>query len=170
MARDGEFWDLFQTVYSVDNFTIPIQSIGITGFRLWRTPCINFGQHVFSVRNREILQMIRTPFGLALASLLLISGTAFADQFSFLSPGSVTWNGVYVNPYLAKDNTQPQNNPLTIYCDDWNTDFSGTPTWNADVYTLTAANATYFKYGKTTPNYNVTLLANNQLSAALSAT
>jgi len=114
--------------------------------------------------------MIKTPFGLALASLLLISGTAFADQFSFLSPGSVTWNGVYVNPYQAKDNTQPQNNPLTIYCDDWNTDFSGTPTWNANVYTLTAANATYFKYGNTTPNYNVTLLANNQLSAALSAT
>jgi len=24
MATEGEFWDLFQTIYSVDNFTIPI--------------------------------------------------------------------------------------------------------------------------------------------------
>ncbi|MCU1336779.1 MAG: hypothetical protein JWO19_2360 [Bryobacterales bacterium] len=114
--------------------------------------------------------MIRTSFGLALVSFLLMSGNAFADQFSFLSPGNVTWNGVYVNPYLANDNTQPQNNPLTIYCDDWNTDFSGNPTWNANVYTLTAGNASHFKYGNTTPNYNVTLLANNQLSATLSST
>src|SRR5580765_8079415 len=113
--------------------------------------------------------MIKTSFGVALASVLLLSGNAFADQFVFLSPGSVTWNGVYVNPYVAKDNTQPQGN-LTIYCDDWNTDFSGNPTWNADVYTLTAGNVSHFKYGNTTPNYNVTLLANNHLSAELSAT
>jgi len=114
--------------------------------------------------------MTRTSFGLALASLLLIGGNAFADQFSFLGPGTVTWNGVYVNPYTARDNTQQQNTILTIYCDDWNTDFSGTPTWNGDVYTITAGNASHFKYGTTTPNYNVTLLPNNQLSAALSTT
>lgn len=71
----------------------------------------------------------------------------FADQFTFTSPGTVTWDGVYVNPYQANDNTQPEQNPLTIYCDDWNTEFSGNPTWNADVYTLTAANVTNFKYG-----------------------
>ena len=68
-------------------------------------------------------------------------------SFTFLNPGGVTWNGVYVNPYQANNNTNPQNNPLTIYCDDWNTDFSGTPTWNANVYALTAANVPNFKYG-----------------------
>ena len=103
---------------------------------------------------------------LALATLTLMSGSAFADQFSFLSPGSITWNGVYVNPYLANDNTQTAQNPLTIYCDDWNTDFSGNPTWNAKVYALTTGNASAFKYGNTNPNYNVTLLGNNQLSAS----
>jgi hypothetical protein len=112
--------------------------------------------------------MPRTSFGLALASLLVVSGGAFADQMYFVSPGTTTWNGVYVNPYLANDNTQPANNPLTIYCDDWNTEFSGNPTWNADIYALTASNVSNFKYGNTTSNYNVTL-NNNQLSAASSS-
>jgi hypothetical protein len=97
-----------------------------------------------------------------------MASSAFADSFTFTSPGNITWNGVYVNPYSARDNTQMQN--LTIYCDDWNTDFSGTPNWNANVYALTAGNASNFKYGNTTPNYNVSLIAGNQLSAALSAT
>jgi hypothetical protein len=120
--------------------------------------------------------MSKTSLGLALASLLVLSGSAFADQFhsaiddsfTFVSPGTTTWNNVYVNPYLAHDNTQAQD--LTIFCDDWNTDFSGTPTWTANVYTLTAGNLSHFKYGNTTPNYNVTLLAGNQLSVALSTT
>lgn len=99
-----------------------------------------------------------------------MSGTAFADQFAFISPGTVTWNGVYVNPYVAKDLTQPQDNPLTIYCDDWNSDFSGTPTWTGNIYTLTAGNLSHFKFGNTTQNYSMTLLPNNQLSAALSST
>lgn len=84
---------------------------------------------------------------------------AFADQFTFTSPGSVTWDNVYVNPYQATDNTQPQYNPLTIYCDDWNTEFSGNPTWNASVYTLTAANVPSFKYGGITSAFNYTLNA-----------
>jgi hypothetical protein len=109
--------------------------------------------------------MSRTLFGLALASLIVMSGNAFADSFTFLSPGSVTWNGVYVNPYQAQDNTHTQNNPLTIYCDDWNTDFSGTPTWTASVYTLTAGNVSNFKYGTATDVYNVTLTG-GYLSAA----
>ena len=74
---------------------------------------------------------------------------------------------MYVNPYTARDNTQKQD--LTIYCDDWNTDFSGNPDWNANVYALTLSNQSSFRYGATTPNYNV-LLNNNQLTAALSAT
>ena len=40
---------------------------------------------------------------------------------------------------------------------DWNTDFSGNPTWNANVYALTAGNAAYFKYGNSVSNYNLTL-------------
>ena len=111
--------------------------------------------------------MSKTSFGLAVASLLLVTGSAVADQFSFTSAGSVTWNGVYVNPYSANDITTGQNN-LTIYCDDWNTDFGGNPTWTATVYALTAGNVTNFKYGNTAENYNVNLIAGNQLSATLS--
>ena len=87
----------------------------------------------------------------------MICGSAVADEFYFVSPGTTTWNGVYVNPYQANDNTQALNNPLTVYCDDWNTDFSGNPTWNANVYALTAGNAAYFKYGNSVSNYNLTL-------------
>jgi len=91
--------------------------------------------------------LFRTFVALTFATLVVVSGSAFADQFTFTSPGTVTWDGVYVNPYQATDNTQPQNNPLTIYCDDWNTEFSGNPTWTANVYALTAGNVQYFKYG-----------------------
>src|ERR1019366_4873676 len=108
--------------------------------------------------------MSRTLFGLALASLIMMSGNAFADTFTFLSPGSVTWDGVYVNPYQAQDNKQT----LTIYCDDWNTDFSGNPTWPATAYTLSLANLSHFKYGAATDVYNVTLTGGH-LSAALDA-
>src|ERR1017187_6623700 len=99
-----------------------------------------------SRKRRKIHKMWKTSFlGWALASMLILTGSAFADSFTFTSPGSVTWNGVYVNPYQANDNTQTQHNPLTIYCDDWNTDFSGNPTWNATVYSLNASNVTNFK-------------------------
>jgi hypothetical protein len=118
--------------------------------------------------------MWKTSFlGWALASMLILTGSASADTFTFTNAGSVTWNGVYVNPYSATvdqaGGTFALGTVLTIYCDDWNTDFSGNPTWNANVYTLTAGNASHFKYGNTTPNYNVTL-AGNQLSVALSTT
>jgi hypothetical protein len=46
---------------------------------------------------------------------------------------------------------------LTIYCDDWNTEFTGNPTWDANVYTLTAANAPNFKYGTIKSAQTVTL-------------
>lgn len=96
----------------------------------------------------------------------MLVGSASADSFTFTNAGNVTWNGVYVNPYQAVNNTHPANNPLTIYCDDWNTDFSGTPTWNADVYTLNAANVSHFKYGNTTSNYNVSLSSHTLSYAA----
>ena len=38
-------------------------------------------------------------------SCMVVSGSAFADSFYFASAGNVTWNGVYVNPYQAIDNT-----------------------------------------------------------------
>ena len=111
--------------------------------------------------------MWKTSFlGWALASMLILTGSASADSFTFTSAGSVTWNGVYVNPYQANDNTQTQHNPLTIYCDDWNTDFSGYPTWNATVYSLTASNVTNFKYGNTTSDY-IIALNSGHLSATL---
>jgi hypothetical protein len=116
--------------------------------------------------------MWKTSFlGWALASMLILTGSASADTFAFTSAGSVTWNGVYVNPYQANDTTQTQHNPLTIYCDDWNTDFSGNPTWTATVYSLTASNVTNFKYGNTPSNYNVDLdTVNNTLSVTSSST
>jgi hypothetical protein len=89
----------------------------------------------------------------------MFGGSALADQFYFQSAGNVTWSGVYVNPYVALDLTTPQN-PLLIYCDDWNTDFSGNPTWNANVYALTANNVSNFRYGNTTVNYDFTLHTN----------
>ena len=119
---------------------------------------------ILSWNGENFYNMSKITFGLAVASLLVVSGSAVADQFYFSSPGNVTWNGVYVNPYTALDNTQTQNNPLTIYCDDWNTDFSGTPTWNASVYTLTAANLTNFKYGNATEIYNVALNGSGDLT------
>ena len=116
--------------------------------------------------------MWKTSFlGWALASMLILTGSASADSFTFTSPGSVTWNGVYVNPYSATvdqpGGTFASGTVLTIYCDDWNTDFSGNPTWNATVYSLTAVNEPNFKYASPTSDYNVTLAAGNQLSATL---
>ncbi len=90
-----------------------------------------------------------------------MGGSAFADSFYFASAGNVTWNGVYVNPYQAIDNTQTAENPLTVYCDDWNTDFSGNPTWNADVYALTAANLSHFKYANPASDYTLALNSGN---------
>ena len=80
-------------------------------------------------------------------------------QFYFASAGNVTWNGVYVNPYTRRStiHSRALENPLTVYCDDWNTDFSGNPTWNADVYALTAANLPNFKYANPTSDYTLAL-------------
>ena len=66
--------------------------------------------------------------------------------------------GVYVNPYAGTDQTQ--NLSVSLYCGDWNTDFSGNPTWNANVYVLNAANVPNFKYGTTTQTYNLSLVNN----------
>jgi len=43
---------------------------------------------------------------------MIMRCSAFADEFYFVSPGTTTWNGVYVNPFQANENTQTLNNPL----------------------------------------------------------
>jgi hypothetical protein len=110
--------------------------------------------------------MTRFSFGLTLAGLLAMSGSALADNFYFPSNGggNVTWNGVYVNPYSANDTTTGQN-AITIFCDDWNTDFTPPAAWGGTVYALTEANVPSLKYGKVTPNdvFDVTD-SNNTLS------
>ena len=42
----------------------------------------------------------------------IMSGSAYADSFYFLSAGNVIWNGVYVNPYQAIDNTSTRRKPF----------------------------------------------------------
>jgi hypothetical protein len=114
-------------------------------------------------------------FGMVLATLLIVSGSAFADDtFYFASPGSNVWDGVYVNPYTANETSPQTINGLPIYCDDWNTEFSGNPTWNATVLALTPGNVQYFKYGTVTSNYTVslsgvTLVSNENLGLTSSA-
>jgi hypothetical protein len=97
----------------------------------------------------------------AFAALLIFAPGAFADSMYFTDPGSNVWAGVYVNPYTGKDNTNGK--VLTLYCDDWNTEFSGNPTWNAVIMPLappTGNAADYakanFLFGDTTSVYNFT--------------
>ncbi len=110
------------------------------------------------------------PFvGGTLISLLLLSGTAFADDFfHFENPGGVIWwntaMNVYVNPYTAKDITTSET--LSVYCDDWNSDFSGNPYWYADVNSLTLGNTPKFKYGSTTSEYDLTLVGDQLVFTA----
>ncbi len=102
-----------------------------------------------------------------LTTLFVLTGSAFADTFQFDNAGSVVWDNVFVNPYTAHQTVltssgyQEIGGALTIYCDDWNTDFSGTPAWNASVYALNSSNLSNLKYGSdTTQTYNLTLSAN----------
>ncbi len=99
------------------------------------------------------------PFlGMALASLLVMSCNAFADDlFRFDNPGGVIWANVYVNPYSATDLTK--NEAMTIYCDDWNSDFSGSPSWYATVTALTDVDTLLgnLKYGSSMSYWNVKL-------------
>src|ERR1035437_6242756 len=169
------FWDIGQNV-ALSPLQTAIKPITINrlSFGLYLantdTPALSISR-----KRRKIHKMWKTSFlGWALASMLILTGSAFADSFTFTSAGSVTWNGVYVNPYQAVDNTHTQYNPLTIYCDDWNTEFSGYPTWNATVYSLTASNVTNFKYGNTTDgptsaDYNVTVDSSHKLLYTSSA-
>src|ERR1035441_3054424 len=84
----------------------------------------------------------------AFATLLIFAPGAFADSMTFTNPGSNVWAGVYVNPYTGLDTNT--NQVLTLYCDDYNTEFSGNPTWDANIAPLTLANVSGFLFGKVT--------------------
>jgi hypothetical protein len=94
--------------------------------------------------------MSKKASGILLATLLMVSGSAFADSFYFASAGNNVWDNVYVNPYTANETSPQTINNLTIYCDDWNTEFSGNPTWTASVYAFSQSNVPSFKYGGVT--------------------
>jgi hypothetical protein len=104
--------------------------------------------------------MSKKSFGIILTALLTVSGSAFADTFYFAAPppGGVAWEGVYVNPYTANETSPLTINGLTIYCDDWDTEFSGNPTWNATVLAVTPGNVSNFKFGGATTTQSVSLL------------
>jgi hypothetical protein len=88
----------------------------------------------------------------------MVSGSAFADTFYFATPPpGVAWEGVYVNPYTANETAPQTINGLTIYCDDWDTEFSGNPTWNATVYAVTPGNVSNFRFGGVTTTQAVSL-------------
>ena len=92
--------------------------------------------------------MRRCPCIIAFAALLIFAGGASADSMTFTDPGSNVWAGVYVNPYTGKDNTNGK--VLTLYCDDWNTEFSGNPTWNAVITPLGSSAAANLRFGNAT--------------------
>src|ERR1035441_8197717 len=81
----------------------------------------------------------------AFAVLLIFATGAFADSMTFTNPGSNVWAGVYVNPYTGLDTTT--NQVLTLYCDDYNTEFSGNPTWEAGIASLALSNLGNFLFG-----------------------
>jgi len=104
----------------------------------------------------------KSSLGMALASLIVMSGSAFADDFFYFQSGNSTgWNNVQVNPYTAVDKSKSPEQTLSIYCDDWNSEFGGNPYWYASVTALTDVRAdptllNNLKYGNSTENYNVT--------------
>jgi hypothetical protein len=89
------------------------------------------------------------------AVLLVFAGGAFADSMYFSDPGNNVWSGVYVDPYsgVDKDNN---NKVLTLYCDDWNTEFSGNPTWSAVITPLEPFTATNLLFGQIDSAYDFT--------------
>src|ERR1035437_1718409 len=89
----------------------------------------------------------------AFATLLIFAPGAFADSMTFTNPGSNVWAGVYVNPYTGLDTNT--NQVLTLYCDDYNTEFSGNPTWDANIAPLVPGGN--FLFSNVTSVYNFTL-------------
>ena len=102
--------------------------------------------------------MSKKSLGIVFATLLMVSGSAFADEFYFAAPPpGVVWDGVYVNPYTANELSPQSIKGMTIYCDDWDTEFSGNPDWAANVYAVNQANVTNFRFGSNTTTQSVSL-------------
>jgi hypothetical protein len=107
--------------------------------------------------------MRRCPFIIAFAALLIFATGAFADSMTFTDPGSNVWAGVYVDPYTGVDNTNGK--VLTLYCDDWNTEFSGNPTWDAVITPLVPFQAPSLLFGGIATAYDFTLNASDNIQA-----
>jgi hypothetical protein len=108
--------------------------------------------------------MTRYSCIVAFAVLLVFAGGAFADvQMSFTNPGSNVWQGVYVNPYTGLDTTDGKS--LTLYCDDYNTEFSGNPTWNATIAPLSNGTGFLFSGVTSTTVYDFTLDSSDDIQA-----
>ena len=104
----------------------------------------------------------------AFAALLIFAPGAFADSMTFTNPGSNVWAGVYVNPYTGLDTTT--NQVLTLYCDDYNTEFSGNPTWDAVITPLVPFQASRLLFGGITSAYDFTLEPSTTIIQATSYT
>ena len=115
--------------------------------------------------------MMRYLFLIAFAVLLIFATTAFADDtIYFSSPGNNVWQGVYVNPYVGVDLSQTPATTLTLFCDDYNTEFSGNPTWEATINPLDPSNVGDFLYGTINTAYDFTYSSgNDQISGSLVA-
>jgi hypothetical protein len=109
-----------------------------------------------------------------LAMLLIGVTAASADELQFSDPDSVIWwtpagpnSGVYVSPYTGYDATTQET--LSLFCDDYNTDFSGNPTWDATIYSLSPSTVSDYKYGSLTNAYTLYLEAAYLFSQAKNA-
>jgi len=100
----------------------------------------------------------------AFAALLIFAPGAFADEMHFTDPGSNVWAGVYVDPYTGVD--KDNNKVLTLYCDDWNTEFSGSPTWDAVITPLVPFQAPRLLFGGIATAYDFTLNASDNIIQA----
>ncbi|MGA2724117.1 MAG: PEP-CTERM sorting domain-containing protein [Bryobacteraceae bacterium] len=112
---------------------------------------------------------MRYLFLIAFTVLLIFAPGAFADDtIYFSSPGNNVWQGVYVNPYVGVDLSQTPETTLTLFCDDYNTEFSGNPTWEAAINPLNPSNAGSFIYGNINTAYDFTYSSvTDQISASL---
>jgi hypothetical protein len=99
----------------------------------------------------------------AFAALSIFAPGAFADSMTFTDPGSNVWAGVYVDPYTGRDTTT--NQVLTLYCDDYNTEFSGNPIWNANIAPLTPGGNFLFSNVTSASVYDFTLDSSDDIQA-----
>src|SRR5579863_10436252 len=89
-----------------------------------------------------------------------MAGTAMADNFNWGNTYAQAWQGFGTSPYVAVNTVT--NQPIVIFCLDYNDEIAPPYNWNANVWTLNAQNVqTEAQYGG---NYN------NLLNTAYGAT